>query len=103
MSLHALIYKFYTQDIRSSETFEHLREELNKIAFFSRTFNMFDNKTEQIYDVISQMIFVRVPNRTVIIREGDKKANEVFLLLKGSADVHINSLKDPKTYDISLI
>ena len=36
------------------------------------------------------MIFVKVPARTLIIKEGDKKANEVFVLTKGTVFVYNN-------------
>ena len=39
------------------------------------------------------MIFVKIPPRTILIKEGDKKANEVFVLTKGSVDVYINISK----------
>ena len=36
------------------------------------------------------MAFVKIPTRTLLMKQGDKKANEVFLLINGAVNVFNN-------------
>ena len=44
MNINSLIYKFFKNGERNIEMYGQLFEELNKIAFFERTFSIFEKR-----------------------------------------------------------